>query len=58
MQRLLKQSEKFLSILNPSKINLYDSSRNDHERAKAIDEILALMEISKTEYEETINIWT
>ena len=38
--------------LNPSKKNFLDSTNEDYEELKSIDEILASSEISKHDYEE------
>ena len=40
---------------NPSQKN-YDSSKNDYEKVKSIDEILGSLEISKVEYETSLSI--
>ena len=42
--------------LNPSKKNFLDSTKEDYEELKSIDEILASLEISKHDYEEALSI--
>ena len=42
--------------LNPSKENFLDSTKEDYEELKSIDEILASLEISKHDYEEALSI--
>ena len=42
--------------LNPSKKNFHDSTKEDYEELKPIDEILASLEISKHDYEEALSI--
>ena len=42
---------------NPSKKNLFDFSGINHERVKTIDEIVALLEISKAQYEAALSIF-
>ena len=45
---LLSKVKRYIDTeLNPSKKNFYDSTRNDYEVVKTIEEILSLSEISK-----------
>ena len=43
--------------LNPSKKNFLNSTKEDYEELKSIDEILASLEISKHDYEEALSIF-
>ena len=42
--------------LSPSKKNFLDSTKEDYEELKSIDEILASSEISKHDYNEALSI--
>ena len=42
--------------LNPSKKNFLDSTKEDCEELRSIDEIVASSEISKHDYEEALSI--
>ena len=54
---LLNKVKRYIdSELNPSKINLYDCSREDYAKTKTIDQILALLDISKNDYEAALTI--
>ena len=43
--------------LNPSEKNFLDSTKEDYEELKSIDEILASFKISKHDYEEALSIF-
>ena len=52
---LMSKVKRYIDTeLNQSKKN-YDSSKNDYEKVKSIDEILGLLEISKVEYETSLS---
>ena len=54
---LLKKVKQYIhSKLNPSKKNFYNTSRDDYEKTKSIDEILEFLEISKFDYEQALSI--
>ena len=54
---LLKKVKQYTdSKLNPSKKNFYNTSRDDYEEIKSIDEILEFLEISKFDYEQALSI--
>ena len=42
--------------INPSKKNVLDSTKEDYEELKSIDEILTPFEISNYDYEEALSI--
>ena len=46
----------FDNVLNPSKKNFLDSSKEDYEQLKSTDEILASLQFSKHDYEEALSI--
>ena len=55
---LLKKVKQYIdSKLNPSKKNFYNTSRDDYEKIKSIDEILEFLEISKFDYEQALSIF-
>ena len=52
---ILKKVKNYIdNELNPSKKNFLDSTKEDYEELKSIDEILASLEISKHDYEEAL----
>ena len=54
---ILKKVKNYIdNELNPSKKNFLDSTKEDYEELKSIDEILASLEISKHDYEEALSI--
>ena len=54
---ILKEVKNYIdNELNPSKKNFLDSTKEDYEELKSIDEILASLEISKHDYEEALSI--
>ena len=54
---LLSKVKRYIDTeLNPSKKNIYDSTRSGNEVVKTIEEILPLLEISKEDYEEALSI--
>ena len=54
---LLKKVKQYTdSKLNPSKKNFYNTSKDDYEEIKSIDEILEFLEISKFDYEQALSI--
>ena len=54
---ILKKVKNYIdNELNPSKENFLDSTKEDCEELKCIDEILASLEISKHDYEEAFSI--
>ena len=46
----------FDNVLNPSKKNFLDSTKEDYEQLKSIDEILASLQFSKRDCEEALSI--
>ena len=55
---ILKKVKNYIdNELNPSKKNFLDSTKEDYEELKSIDEILASLKISKHDYEETLSIF-
>ena len=46
----------FDNVLNPSQKNFLDSTKEDYEQLKSIDEILASLQFSKHDYEEALSI--
>ena len=54
---ILKKMKNYIdNELNPSKKNFLDSTKEDCEELKSIDEIVASSEISKHDYEEALSI--
>ena len=54
---LLSKVKRYIDTeLNPSKKNIYDSTRSGNEVVKTIEEILSLLEISKEDYETALSI--
>ena len=54
---ILKKVKNYIdNELNPSKKNFLDSTKEDCEELKSIDEIVASSEISKYDYEEALSI--
>ena len=54
---ILKKVKNYIAELNPSKKNFLNSTKEDYEELKSIDEILASLEISKHDYEEALSIF-
>ena len=53
---ILKKVKNYIdNELNPSKKTFLDNTKEDYEKLKSIDEILASLEISKYDYEEAPN---
>ena len=54
---ILKKMKNYIdNELNPLKENFFDSTKEDYEELKSINEILASLEISKHDYEEALSI--
>ena len=54
---ILKKMNNYIdNELNPLKKDFHDSTKEDYEELKSIDEILAYLEISKHDYEEALSI--
>ena len=52
---ILKKVKNYIdNELNPSKKTFLDNTKEDYEKLKSIDEILASLEISKYDYEEEL----
>ena len=54
---ILKKVKNYIdNKLNLSKKNILDSTKEDYEELKSVDEILSYLEISKHDYEEELSI--
>ena len=54
---ILKKLKNYIdNKLNLSKKNILDSTKEDYEELKSVDEILSYLEISKHDYEEELSI--